>query len=235
MVVSLLSRVQFLVIPWAIAQQAHLSMRFSRQEHWSGLPFSSPGVLPHPRIEPTSPALQAGSLPSEPPGYYKGTTTTPAKKKKDRWVATFTAMPQGQAWRTHILATQQRAGLGRRRGRVRKKAEAARTSAAKADFCNMPDSIARVVCTLSHLIPRRTLWANSTVIPLPGVMYGCENWTTKKAECRRSDAFQLWCWGRILRVPWTAGRSNQSILKKISPEYSLEGLMLKLQYFGHLM
>ena len=69
------------------------------------------------------------------------------------------------------------------------------------------------------------------------VMYGCENWTVKKAEHRRIDAFQLWCWRRLLRVPWTARRSNQSILKEISPEYSLEGLMLKLklQYFGHLM
>ena len=71
----------------------------------------------------------------------------------------------------------------------------------------------------------------------PVVMYGCENWTIKKAECWRNDAFELWCWRRLLRIPWTARRSNQSILKKISPEYSLEGLMLKLklQYFGHLM
>jgi len=70
-----------------------------------------------------------------------------------------------------------------------------------------------------------------------GVMYGCESWTRKKAECRRIDAFELWCWRRLLRVPWTARRSNQSILKEISPRCSLEGLMLKLklQYFGHLM
>ena len=68
-------------------------------------------------------------------------------------------------------------------------------------------------------------------------MYGCDSWTIKKAECQRIDAFELWCWRRLLRVPWTARRSNQSILKEISPEYSLEGLMLKLklQYFGHLM
>ena len=68
-------------------------------------------------------------------------------------------------------------------------------------------------------------------------MYGCESWTVKKAECQRIDAFERWCWRRLLRVPWTARRSNQSILKEISPEYSLEGLMLKLklQYFGHLM
>ena len=67
------------------------------------------------------------------------------------------------------------------------------------------------------------------------VIYGCESWTIKKAECQRIDAFELWCWRRLLRVPWTARRSNQSILKEISPEYSLEGLMLKLQYFGHLL
>src|SRR5574337_369023 len=68
-------------------------------------------------------------------------------------------------------------------------------------------------------------------------MYGCESWTIKKAEHRRIDAFELWCWRRLLRVPWTARRSNQSILKEISPEYSLEGMMLKLklQYFAHLM
>ena len=71
----------------------------------------------------------------------------------------------------------------------------------------------------------------------PVVMYGCESWTIKKAECQRIDAFELWYWRKLLRVPWTARRSNQSILKEISPEYSLEGLMLKLrlQYFGHLM
>ena len=69
----------------------------------------------------------------------------------------------------------------------------------------------------------------------PVVMDGCESWTIKKAEHGRIDAFELWCWRRLLRVPWTARRSNQSILKEISPEYSLEGLMLKLQYFSHLM
>ena len=73
------------------------------------------------------------------------------------------------------------------------------------------------------------------VMVFPVVMYGCETWTIKKAEHRRIDAFELWCWRRLLRVPWTARWSRQSILKEISPEYSLEGLMLKLQYFGHLM
>ena len=75
------------------------------------------------------------------------------------------------------------------------------------------------------------------VMVFPVVMYGCESWTIKKVECQKVDAFELWCWRILLRVPWTARRSNESILKEISPEYSLEGLMLKLKlkYFGHLM
>ena len=83
-------------------------------------------------------------------------------------------------------------------------------------------------------LPTKVCLVKAMVFPV--VMYGCESWTVKKAEHRRIDAFELWCWRRLLRVPWTAGRSNQSILK-ISPGYSLEGMMLKLklQYFGHLM
>ena len=72
-------------------------------------------------------------------------------------------------------------------------------------------------------------------IVFPVVMYGCESWTIKKAECQRINAFELWCWRRLLRVPWTERRANLSVLKEISPEYSLEGLMLKLEYFGHPM
>ena len=84
-------------------------------------------------------------------------------------------------------------------------------------------------------LPTKVCLVKAMVFPV--VMYGCESWTIKKAECRRIDAFELWYWRRLLRVPWTARRSNQSILKEISPDYSLEGLMLKLtlQYFGHLM
>ena len=82
-------------------------------------------------------------------------------------------------------------------------------------------------------LPTKVCVVKAMVFPV--VMYGCESWTIKKAEHQRIDAFELWCWRRLLRVPWTARRSNQSILKEISPEYLLEGLMLKLQYFGHLM
>ena len=84
-------------------------------------------------------------------------------------------------------------------------------------------------------LPTKVCLVKAIVFPV--VMYGCESWTVKKVEGRRIDAFELWCWRRLLRLPWTARRSNRSILKEISPEYSLEGLMLKLklQYFGHMM
>ena len=125
-------------------------------------------------------------------------------------------------------------------------------------FLGAPKSLKMVTC--SHKIKRRLLLGRKAMTKLdsisksrdinllkkvhlvkamifPVVMYGCESCTIKKAECWRIDAFQLWCWRRLLRVPWTARRSNQSILKEISPEYPLEGLTLKLklQYFGHLM
>ena len=93
----------------------------------------------------------------------------------------------------------------------------------------------RILKSRDIILPTKVRLVKALVFPV--VMYGRESWTIKKAECRRIDAFELWCWRRLLRVPWTARRSNKSILKEISPEYSLEGLMLKLklQYFGHLM
>ena len=100
----------------------------------------------------------------------------------------------------------------------------------------------KVMTTLDSIFKSRDITLPTKVrlvkaMVFPVVMYGCESWTVKKAERRRIDAFELWCWGRLLRVPWTARRSNQSILKKTSPGISLKGMMLKLkfQYFGHLM
>ena len=100
----------------------------------------------------------------------------------------------------------------------------------------------KVITNLESILKSRDITLPTTVhlvktMVFPVVTYGCESWTIKRAECRRIEAFQLWCWRRLLRVPWTARRSNQSILKEISPGYSLEGLMLKpkLQYFGHLI
>ena len=113
-----------------------------------------------------------------------------------------------------------------------------------------PELVPKVCCPLKSPVkvqPRQHIKSRDIISPtkvrlvkamvFPVVMYGCESWTTKKAECQRIDAFELWCWRRLLRVPWTARRSNQSILKEIRPGCSLEGLMLKLklQYFGHLM
>ena len=100
----------------------------------------------------------------------------------------------------------------------------------------------KVMTNLDSILKSRDITLSTKVhlvkaLIFPGLMYGCESWTIKKTEHSRTDAFELWCWRRLLIVPWTARRSNQSILKEINPEYSLEGLMLKLklQYFGHLM
>ena len=100
----------------------------------------------------------------------------------------------------------------------------------------------KVITNLDSILKRRDITLPTKVrlvkaMVFPVVMYGCESWTVKKAECQRIDAFELWCWRILLRVPWTARRSNQSILKEISPGISLEGMILKLklQYFGHLM
>ena len=96
-------------------------------------------------------------------------------------------------------------------------------------------SLDSVLKSRNITLPTKVHLVKAMVFPV--VTYGCESWTIKKAEHRRTDAFELWCWRRLLRIPWTARRSNQSILKEISPEYPLEGLMLKLklQHFGHLM
>ena len=100
----------------------------------------------------------------------------------------------------------------------------------------------KVMTHLDSILKSRNITLSTKVhlvkaLVFPVVMYGCDSWTIKEAECRRTDAFELWCWKRLLRVPWTARRSNQFILKEIRPGFSLEGLMLKLklQYFGHLM
>ena len=104
------------------------------------------------------------------------------------------------------------------------------------------ETLFKVMTNLDSILTSRDITLSTKVhlikaMVFPVVIYGCESWTIKKAECRRIGAFKLWCWRRLLRVPWTARRSNQSILKEVSPEYSLERLMpkLKLQYFGHLM
>ena len=175
----MLSHVRLLATPRTVAYQASLSMGFSRQEHWNGLPFPSPGDLPDPGIEPRSPTLQADALPSEPPG----------------------KLADGDY--SHEIKGCLLLG---------KKAMTNLDSILKSTDITLPTK----VCLVKAMV-------------FPVVMYGCESWTIKKAEHRRIDIFELWCWRRLLRVPWTARRSNQSILKEISPEYSLQGLMLKLE------
>ena len=107
------------------------------------------------------------------------------------------------------------------------------------DACSLEENLRRnlksILKSRGFTLPTKVHLIKAMVFPV--VMYGCESWTVKKSERQKIDAFELWCWRRLLRVPWTARRSSQSILKEISPEYSLEGLMLKLklQYFGHLM
>ena len=95
------------------------------------------------------------------------------------------------------------------------------------------NNLSSILKSRAITLPTKICLVKAMVFPV--AMYGCESWTIKKAECRRIDAFELWCWRRLLRVSWTARRSNQSILKKISPDYPLEELMLKHQYFGHLI
>ena len=97
-------------------------------------------------------------------------------------------------------------------------------------WVNSSHKVASVLNLKSRDIPLPTKVHIVKAMVFPVVMYGCESWTVKKAECRRIDAFEVWCWRRLLRVPWTAGRSNQSILKEINPKYSWEGLMLKLKF-----
>ena len=103
------------------------------------------------------------------------------------------------------------------------------------DACSLEEKLDSILKSRDITLPTQVHIVKAMVFPV--VMYGCESWTIKKAVHRRIDAFELWCWRRLLKVPWTAKRSNQSILKEISPEYILEGLMLKLklQYSGHLM
>ena len=103
------------------------------------------------------------------------------------------------------------------------------------DTCSLEEQPRKHIKKQRHYLPTKVCVGKADVFP--ALMYGCESWTIEKTEHQRIDAFELWCWRRLLRVPWTARRSNQSILKVISPEYSLEGLILrlKLKYFGHLM
>ena len=214
-VLSHFSHVQLFVTPWTVALQAPLSTGFSRQEFWSGLPGRPPGDLPHPGIKPGSPALQADSLPLSHLG-----------------------SPTHIIHHTYSIEREPNMQV---QDAIKKKGITADGDCSHEIKRHL--LLGRKVMTnLDSIFKSRDITLATKVrlvkaMVFPVVMYGCESWTVKKAECRRIDAFELWCWRRLLSIPWTARRSNQSILKEISPGCSLEGLMLKLklQYFGHLM
>ena len=206
---------------------------FSRHEILEWLPFPFPGGLLGSGIEPKSPELEVDSLPLSHQGspaqsVFDGPQTRcfsiPCTSKCAHflgWVSRTMCLDYEVLWsRREIFFSQE--------GNLWEKADPKKIS---------------LQCWESSQVSSWQLgshgiytWIGKAMV-FPVVMYGCESWTRKKAECQRIDAFELWCWGRLLRVPWTTRRSNQSILKEISPEYSLEGLMLKLklQYFGHQM
>ena len=192
-------------------------MGFPRQEFWSGFPFPSPGDLTNPGIKPRLLHWQVDSLPlshliEESKSFDKCFELDSVQFSRS--VVSDSLRPHElQHARAPCPSIKRHLLLGR-----------------------------RVMTNLDSILKSRDVTLSTKVhlvkaMVFPVVMYGSESWTIKKAECRRIDAFELWCWRRLLRVPWTARSSNQSILKEIRPGCSLEGLMLKLklQYFGHLM
>ena len=174
------------------AHQAPPSLGFSRQEHWSGLPFPSPMHESESEVAQLCPTLSDPMDCSLPGSFIHGVF----QARVLEWGAIAFSVLLGRKVKTNL------------------------DSIFKSRDITLPTKV--------HLVK---------AMVFPVVMYGCDSWTVKKAESRRIDAFELWCWRRLLRVPWPVKRSKQSILKEISPGCSLEGLMLKLklQYFGHLM
>ena len=211
-----LSRVRLFATLWTVACQAPLSMGLSRQEYWSGLPFPLSRDFPNPGIQPiapvTCPALAGGSLPLS----HLGSAIT--------------------SWQIDGETMETVTGFLFLGSRITADGDCSH----EIKRCLLLGR--KAVTNLDSILKGRDITLLTKVclikaMVFPVVMYGYESWTIKKSERWRIDAFELWCWRKLLRVPWTTRRSNQSILEEISPEYSLEGLMLKLklQYFGHLM
>ena len=197
-------------------------MAFPMQGYWSGLPFPSPGDLPNPGIEPVSPAM-AGRL------YH--------------W-ATWEVQREGHIWTWYALGpNSDLKQMVRRHQSLLHWYPPLPHPDIPLLFSSVKSSVSQRCLSVNVIAWKKSAMGCRTKVRLvkatvfPVVMYGCESWTIKKAECQRSDAFELWWWRRLLRVPCTTRRSNQSILKEISPEDSLERQMLKLklQYLGHLI
>ena len=192
--------------PWTVACQAPLSMGTLQAEYWSGLPCSPQGDLLNPGIEPRSPALQQ--------------ILSHLSHQGSPWILELVAYPFSR-----------RSSLPRNWTGVSCMAEGFFTSWTTREALTY--IYIHVLKSKDITVPTKVCIVKAKVFP--GATYGCKSWTIKKAECWRADAFNLWCWRRLLRVPWTVRKSNCSTLKDINPEYALEGLMLKLQIFGHLM
>ena len=188
----------------------------SRQEYWSGLPFPPSGDLPNPGMKHTSlafPALADGFFTTEPRG--KSQASIKPLLSLTSWEIdgeTVETVSAFRFWGSKITADGDCSHEIKRRLLLGRKVMTNIDNILKSKDITLPTKV--------HLVK---------AMVFPVVMYGCQSWTVKKAECQRIDAFELWCWRRLLRVPWTARRSNQSILKEISPGYSLEGMMLKLK------
>ena len=224
-------------------------MGFSRQEYWSRLPFPSPGDLPNPGIELASPVVSALAC--------KFFTTMLPEKLLGPSVMLQMALFHSFLWLHNIpfgegngnplqySSQENPMDRGVWRTTVHKAARVGHDLVIKPPIFHYIVCVCVCVCVcvyIYHFVHRVDITLLTKVhmvkwMVFPVVIYGCESWTIKKTECWRIDAFELWCWRRLLRVPWIARRSNQSTLKEINTEYSLEGLMvkLKLQYFSHLM
>ena len=233
-------------------------MGFSRQEYWSGLPFPSPGDLPDPRI------MRNAGLEEAQAGIKIAGRNINNLRHADDTTLMAESEEELKNLLMKVKKESEKVGLKLNIQKTKIMASGPITSwqidgETVADFILGGPKITadgdcsheikrcvllgrKVMTNLDSILKSRDITLPTKVhlvkaMVFPVVMHGCESWTVKKAECRRIDAFELWCWRRLLRVPWTARRSNQSILKEISPGCSLEGLMLKLklQYFGHLM
>ena len=210
-----LSCVWLFATPWTIQ-----SMEFTRPEYWSGQPFHSPGDLPNPGIEPRSPTLWADSLPAELQGKLKNTGMgRPSLRPGD--LPDPGIDPGSPALQEDSLPTELWGKFYFWGFKITADGDCSH-EIKKLKVMTKLDSILK---SRDIALPKKAHLVKAMVFPV--VRYGWESWIIKKAECWRIGAFELWCWRRLLRVPWTARRSNQSILKEISPGYSLEELVLK--------
>ena len=232
MKVKSLSHVRLFATPWAIAYQAPLSMEFSRQESWSGLDFHLHGIF---LTQGSNPGLLHCRQMLYPLSHQGRPNIQKAQHSLKLNIQKTKIMASGPitSWEIDGETVETVSDFIFGGSKITADADCSheikrRLLLGRKVMTNL-DSILK---SRDSTLPTKVRLVKAMVFPV--VMYGCESWTVKKAEHRKIDVFELWCWKRLLRIPWTARRSNQSILKEISPGCSLEGLMLKLklQYFG---